>query len=443
MNLEWRHRDQPPPAAGDCRDFPQRAEFASDRAVREHLGAALPGRVIRDWDIANVWYFPNRSLEVVYRVSDGAGTESLVSVRFRRPGESRAAFEKARQAAADSRAVLHLAGWDAVAWVFPEDPALGRIGSLLAGEPAGALLSQATGLTLPPGQMTWSLLSYLPGKRCTVRARWPAAPLGFVGKLGEGAAPNHGRMLALWESRERGFGMPQPVACDPLAELRWETFVPGARIEELGREEGIAATASRIAPGLASLHAMKLPGLAQEAPERVLDRLRRKVIPRVCGAIPAVEGAANALAGELERKLAALPRGAPCTLHGDLHTANVLVDGAAAVFIDLDNLTLGDPAYDLAMLGTRLILGALLGDVPLEGAGKMVEGLPGAYRAAGGVPIPDGLYAWYVAANLAGRQAKTCVRHHAPGMEVIVPRLLAIAARTLERGGFGAEALRD
>ncbi|HEX9181243.1 MAG TPA: aminoglycoside phosphotransferase family protein, partial [Burkholderiales bacterium] len=229
----------------------------------------------------------------------------------------------------------------------------GRIGSPVAAEPVCSVLSQATGLRLAPEQMTWTLLSYLPGRRCTARARWPCAPLGFVGKLGEGAGPNHDRMQALWESADRGFGMPQPVSCDPAAELRWEYFVSGARIEEFGGEAGFAAAVARIAPGLAALHAMKLPGLAREAPERVLDRLRRKVVPRVCGALPAVTQAAHAVAATLEEKLATLSPAASYTLHGDLHTANVLVDGEAAVFIDLDNLTQGDPAYDLAMLGTR------------------------------------------------------------------------------------------
>jgi hypothetical protein len=442
MNLEWRHRDGEPPAREECRDFPQRHDFASDGAVRAHLGAALPGGALRDWDIFNVWYFPKRSLEVVYRLTGGAGEELLVSVRFQRPGESRAAFEKARRAAADPAAVLHLRDWEAVAWVFPEDPAFGRIGSPVAAEPVCSVLSGATGLALAPERMNGTLLSYLPGKRCTARARWPGARLGFVGKLGEGAGPNHGRMLALWESRDRGFRMPQPVFCDPVAELRWESFVAGVRIEEFSSEAGFTTALARIAPGLASLHAMRLPGLGREGPERVLDRLRRKVIPRVSGAIPAVAEAARAVAAALEDGLASLPPAASCTLHGDLHTANVLVDGEAAVFIDLDNLTQGDPAYDLAMLGTRLILGALLGDAPRGSVARMVEALPEFYRSAGGVPIPDGLYAWYLAANLAGRQAKTCVRHHAPGMNSLVPRLLDIAARTLDRGRFG-EALLE
>lgn len=443
MNLEWRHRGSAPIPREECHDFPQRHDFASDGAVRAHLGAALPGGGIHNWDVFNVWYFPKRLLEVVYRITGATGDDFLVSVRFQRPGHSAAAFEQACRTAADPAAVLHLPGWEAVAWVFPEDPELRRIGGPVAAEPVCSALSGATGLDLTPEQMSWTLLSYLPGERCTARARWPSAPLGFVGKLGAGAGPNHGRMLALWESRDRGFRMPQPVFCDPAAELRWESFVAGSRVEEFGGEAGFTAAVQRIAPGLASLHAMKLPGLGREGPERVLDRLRRKVIPRVCGALPAVTQAAQAVAATLEEKLAALPPAASCTLHGDLHTANVLVDGEATVFIDLDNLTQGDPAYDLAMLATRLILAAALGGVERDLAGRMVEALPQLYRSAGGVPIPDRLYAWYIAANLAGRQAKTCVRHHAPGMAVMVPWLLAVAARTLARGRFESALLRD
>jgi hypothetical protein len=55
--------------------------------------------------------------------------------------------------------------------------------------------------------------------------------------------------------------------------------------------------------------------------------------------------------------------------------------------------------------------------------------------------VPDEVYAWYLAALLFGRQAKTCVRHHAPQMEFIVPRLIRMATETLARGCFQASLL--
>jgi hypothetical protein len=441
VNLEWRHRDRPAPDPDECRDFPQRRDFAADAAVRLHLGAAVPGRAIRDWEIANVWYFPERSLEVVYRVACGDGDERVIAVRFQRPGESDTAFEQALRAAARPEAVLHLRDWCAVGWVFPEDPKLARLGSLLSAENAAPVLSRATGLRLEPAQLNWTLLSYLPGKRCAARLRGAAAPGGFVAKIGEGAESTHTRMQALWDAPERRFGMPWPLACDPAGQMRWESFVSGERIDASARDADVETTLGRIAPALVSLHAMKPAGLAREPAARVLDRLNRKVLPRVCGAVPSVAPAAAAVAAELGRRLAALPRGAPCALHGDLHTANLLVDGTGAAFIDLDNLAEGDAAYDLAMLGTRLILGAALGQGSMDTAGRMVSALPRAYQEAGGTPIPEALYAWYIAANLAGRQSKTCVRHHAPGMSRLVPWLLAVAARTLEAGRFESAAL--
>lgn len=49
--------------------------------------------------------------------------------------------------------------------------------------------------------------------------------------------------------------------------------------------------------------------------------------------------------------------GAPAWVHGDLHTANVIVaDGAIAAIIDWGDITSGDPAVDLA-IGWMLFAG--------------------------------------------------------------------------------------
>jgi aminoglycoside phosphotransferase (APT) family kinase protein len=60
---------------------------------------------------------------------------------------------------------------------------------------------------------------------------------------------------------------------------------------------------------------------------------------------------AEAVARTWERGVAAVPwTGPPLWLHGDVHTANVLVDsGAISAVIDFGDITAGDPATDLAI----------------------------------------------------------------------------------------------
>jgi hypothetical protein len=104
------------------------------------------------------------------------------------------------------------------------------------------------------------------------------------------------------------------------------------------------------------------------------------------------------------------------------------------VLIDLDSLARGEPALDQALLGTRLLLRAMLTERGLAETVAALAALPQAYRGAGGDAIPARVFAWYVATLLVGRQIKTSVNHLAPGMERLALRLLACARSVLDAG---------
>jgi len=441
VNLNWRHdaTGMPP---GECRDFPQRREFAADDAVREHLGGVVPDAALRSWEIVNVWYFPHRTFEVVYRLFSERGTQTVLTVRFLVQGRSGDAFASARFAAADPAAVVHLESWNAVGWLFPEDPKLPTLRSLLDPGRVSRTVGIGARRDLDPARFEVTILSYLPGERFAGRYLWDGEDQDVVGKLQENAAAGHTRLLQLWDSASREFGMPQPLTADTALGARWETFARGKRIEAIISGQGLEAAISWLLPHLVSLHAQQLDGLARQDPTHALGRITRKVLPRVVGTLPRTAGSAESLVRELTLRMEKLPPRGDVTLHGDLHTANVLFDGNRVNFIDLDSLATGNPAFDLAVFGTRLLLVAMLDDgAPATSVGRIVESLPASYRAAGGAPVPDEVYAWYLAALLFGRQAKTCVRHHAPRMEFIVPRLIRMATQTLARGCFQASLL--
>jgi aminoglycoside phosphotransferase (APT) family kinase protein len=174
---------------------------------------------------------------------------------------------------------------------------------------------------------------------------------------------------------------------------------------------------------------------------RLLGRIQRKVLPRVRGALPAMAGECEAFAVELGRIATTLPSATAVTVHGDLHTGNILLDGSGLVLIDLDSLASGEPAFDLAMIGTRLMLLAMLGDGGLRETASAVADLPRYYADAGGDQVAPGVFAWYVAALLVGRQIKTGINNLSPGLDDLARRLLDRAGAVLAAGKVDAGVL--
>lgn len=395
-NIAWAYGSS---AGLSSAGFPQIAECADGAVVRRRLAADLgvdPGPC----EVLNIWSVAGRSLRAAYR----AGGATL-AVEFLRVGQSAARYRAALGAAVEPAAVLHLPGWGAVAWRFPEDPGGLRVADLLA---------RGQDLSAEPGEAR--LLSYLPGERCTVRIG------GVVGKIqrGAGLAESHARLRALWAMAGRRMGMPEPLAADPGLGARWERFALGRRLGDLPAG-AIAGAMAELARGLAWLHATPLPDLTPQGPEQILRRIERKVLPRVRAALPDLAAEAAGLHAALA---AAPPPARSATIHGDLHSANVLIGAGGPVFIDLDSLAAGDPAYDLALLGGRLTLAAMLRG---ESPPPWLAALPAIYAGAGGAPIPAPTFAWYMAALLLGRQLKACLRSLAPRSDRLTPALLGLA----------------
>lgn len=421
MNVDWGHLGAVSAAAGLAAPdaaVPMRERFADVDELTAQLG--MPERSA---EILNVWYIPEKSLQVVYRLVPGG---DILRVRFLAPDAPPPALAPA--------GTVTLADWSAVGWWFPTDPALPEL-SILA-EP-GAL-----GARVGPIEAS-TVLSYLPGERCALRALRTNGREVVV-KV-ERAAETHAAADALrrlWAAPGRRFAMPEPLGIDAAAGLRWEAFVPGRRLDADLSGPTLRALMPAVARNLAALHASDGAGLDELGPQQVLDRIGRKVLPRIDGALPALAGRARELVATLAAT-APLPGGAPAaTLHGDLHTANVLVGaGGAITFLDLDRLARGPAAYDLALLAGRFLLAALSRGADAGPVARAVGELPRAYGAAGGAPVAEADFAWHMAAHLLGRQLRTCIRHWVPGVAVLAPTLLDWAAATLEAGRFDERAV--
>jgi aminoglycoside phosphotransferase len=419
--------------------FRQLDEFHEERLVLSHLGEALklsgaPARC----EILNVWYIPHKSFRVIYRLGTGT-TEAhdlVLLVEFHPPGESLHRYRDALAGARDKRAVVHLAGWEAVAWLFPEDPTLPWLPAMIDTARIARRLGWPADYLEDADRIRWDLMGYLPGERCAIRYR--LRDRAVVGKMyrGGAAAECHRIMVRLWAAPQRRFRMARPIGLDEDLGVHWEEYVSGQHIEARFSEIALEPLMEGVIRGLASLHRLPLHDLMPQGVEQVVDRLDRKVMPRIRAALSPLAPALDAFRATLIRKAGSLPARPQTTIHGDFHTANMLMDAGELVVIDMDRLALGDPAYDLALFGSRLLLIALHRDERLGEVADLVSSLPKAYEAEAGHAIPEPTFAWYLAALFVGRQIKTCIRHRAPALGRLAPALLAWAHETLERGRF-------
>jgi Phosphotransferase enzyme family len=417
VNVDWDHLGAaaavaaPPDPA-----VPMRERFANVAELTAQLGTPE-----RRAELLNVWYIPRKSLQVVYRFRDRG---DILRVRFLPPD--------APPPPLGPPGTVTLPDWAAVGWWFPADPALPELAVL--GEP-GALDARVGPLE------SLRVLSYLPGERCALRAR--RRDDGDIAVKVE--RPPETRAAAdalarLWHDRGRRFRMPEPLGSDPAAGLRWEAFVAGRRLDADLSDAALRRVLPTVARDLAALHRVGDPAAAPLTAADVVDRIERKVLPRIDGALPGLSGRARTLVAALAAS--APPGPGAAMLHGDLHTANVLAgDDGTAAFLDLDRRACGHPSYDLALLAGRFLLVAHARGAALEPVVRAVAELPRAYAEATGAPVPDAELAWYMAAHLLGRQLRTCIRHWVPGVVALAPLLLGWAEALLGAGTFDEDAI--
>jgi tRNA A-37 threonylcarbamoyl transferase component Bud32 len=444
MNMNWGHRGTAGPTVAPG-EFAQCSDFHDEAAALSYLSPLFAGRFLPlRCEIFNVWYMPAKSFHVVYELYDAQGRLEVLTLQFFSGGESRAQFETARTQAERPDLVHHVPDWDAVAWVFPCDARLSALPHMVQPEGIAARLAGSGVAVGNAASLRWTLLSYLPGNRCALRYRWAGEEAGVVAKLQANAAASHGAMLGLWQMPGRHFGMAPPLGCDAALGMRWERFVPGHRIEELAPQIGLENAFVELMRGLVQLHRTPVPNLPLQRAREVMIRLEKKVLRRIRDSLGPLSAECDAFAADLGAEMERLPQRPLVTVHGDLHTANILITDAGPVLIDLDSLAQGEPAFDLALLGSRLLLVALNGeDGELTHIAEVVARLPEIYEAAGGDPVPREVFAWFMAALFVGRQIKTCIRHLAPSLRWISPVLLRIGQITLQRRAFDAGVMRE
>lgn len=403
MNVSWLH-DHADDGAPTDPAFPRRRALLDPGIVGPSLAAALPG-VAGSPELLNVYYYPGRTLQAVWRVG-----RTVVTVQ---------AWPADQALPTGPGVPLPAEHW--VARVFPDDPGLPTLAGAAADLGAGA-----------------ELFSYLPGRRAVL-----ADPTRVIKvSTPDLVVAAHRRQLALWSAPDRRFQMPRPLSVHPERGVRTEERVTGVGVQTRIGQVPPERLAALVAGELAALHACQLPvRLPRFGAPELMARVEHKTLRTLRRALAPLAPQAEHVVARLAATVPA-PSGPPVTVHGDCHLANLLLDDAGLIFLDLDEIAIAEPEQDLALFASRLLLVAVHRGDGLAESVQLVAALPDAYAAATGRAIPAAAFGWWLAASLVGRQLKTSVRHLAPGLGPLAATLLDLADETLARGAFDPALVR-
>lgn len=159
------------------------------------------------------------------------------------------------------------------------------------------------------------------------------------------------------------YSLVQPVAyLDDLRTLALEE-APGRSVTwVLARGQEPVDVMRRVARAVAAFNQDDLPVPRREPLTDQLEDVRKAstLVQWVC---PAKRESVQAMTETIVQGLDTVP---PAPIHGDLKPDHVFVSGDRVIFIDVDNVTLGDPVRDPAHMYAYLIGGVGLGSTPPE-----------------------------------------------------------------------------
>lgn len=410
-------------------------------------------------DIERTKYRPGRNCVVAYRlqVRRGASTATrcvrmTVAVHAHDEGGRRFDAARASWAAGEGShgpACDWLDDVGAMLWQFPFDrklPAMRDLAdtSWLKDVELPRLASGRLGADWNVTAMRLRGISYFPEHAYTIRARvrlrskdakrgrlWTV--YGKVRDDESGARCFAAmRELAASEACRRGeLGMAAPLDYDAERRILWQEGLEAPTLEWCTARSGMRIGWHRIGIAVAALHRQPLTlpvrlGVADIAAEldRAEDRVRR-ALPREATALEAL--VARLMVGV--DRVATEPVG---TVHGDLHSRNVLIGADRAFLIDLDRIATGSAFADLGSLLAEIAFRDCVAARPLrEDAFRAVLA---AYAERVPWTLDARAVAWHTAAALVRERAYRCVGSLKPGRLAAVPAIIRCAATLLDRG---------
>jgi tRNA A-37 threonylcarbamoyl transferase component Bud32 len=419
---------------------------------------------VSECEIERVKYRPHRACVVGYKLrlrnaSSGAELERRFALCMYPAEDAQARYAKAREETPGQ-----IGGWPAIAlledlhtlvWAFPHDRKLPMLplladGTWAASEVLPDLAHQRWGAAYRMRQSGHTIKSYFPEHSCTISEKLILSPVYGIGervwtvfgkmRADDAGAASFANMRALWNSEARRSGLvsyAQPLAYDAAHQLLWQEGIAAATLDSLLGAECSEQQLARVGMAVAGLHTTALDCATTLALDQIRANLQRTedVLSATLGASKhdaAMLSTAARLHAELLRTAGRVDFSVNATLHGDLHSNNILLDGDDVALIDVDCLQRGPALADLGSLIAELLYRACVARqvLPLHAVQVIVKGYARAMPRA----VNAQELAWFTAAALLHERAYRCVGSLKPGRMQALPRLVEVAAQVLSGG---------
>jgi hypothetical protein len=326
-----------------------------------------------------------------------------------------------------ARGATHLPDQDMIVWVFPDDPRLPALATLVDAERIlthlpTARVPQLAGRTVTSGDIELDVVRYQPETSATVRYRITAGsgenPVVIYAKALDADPTDLGALQdRLWHrsASQPGLRVAPPLGSDPGLQLLWTRGVPGPPVG--ARDDPASAELAReVAGTVAALHDSGVPAPHVIRSEALLAEGRKKAA-KIAEALPRCRSAVSAIAPRDGRYEPAITT--PATVHGDLHLDQIVDAPDGLVLVDLDSVASGDAELDLA----ELVVDVVLRSVGADAVDTFVSALLETYERCSSAPIRRGLVRALADAEFLTR----CHRHlrqRAPGWELALEQAL-------------------
>jgi tRNA A-37 threonylcarbamoyl transferase component Bud32 len=426
---------------------------AMQRVFDQHLKTSLGQNKIKvlRCEIERVKYRPKRNCIIGYKfsIADSEGEhEQRLCVGIYTPDEAQARHEKALReaniAVANFAPVALISSLNMVVWAFPNERKLTALPLLIdAKQLCEKILPE---MVHERWGEEWRILNiinnisnYFPEHTCcvSVSLNLQHAISGalrsweIIGKTryDDTGAEAFRHMATLWDPENPYVSYARPLAYQCEHRLLWQERVPGVTLSSLlASGDADHALLTRVARAVAALHGTPIISSRHITQNSLINKL--------IAAKQTISTARADCAGVLQQVAYSLTNSArhlgsyqDGTLHGDLHSNNILVSPTQIHLIDMDGISSGPPLADLGSFLAELIYRGCLKGEPLEAMRPLLATVVEAYRQRATWPVADANVAWFTASALIHERALRCVTSLKPGRMETVDNVIDAARR--------------
>ena len=235
----------------------------------------------------------------------------------------------------------------------------------------------------------------------------------------EDGAETYRNMCRLWEGEASTRGqlvIAQPVAYQAESKSLWVTALAGKPLSAYTMTQPkFLALLEQAAVTVSALHQSPVSCSGTITTTGLVAALQ-DAETTIGRAIPSFSDALQRIVSNLSLQSQRFGARPLATLHHDLHLKNMYVRSGKVALIDLDNLCLGDPLYDIGRFIASIHTCGLVQNVPERRVKQINDVFVCAYRSNVPWDVPQQLVDWHVTAALIVKNAMRCAKRLQSGL---------------------------